>query len=543
MKSYKNIAFGIGLSALSLMGCTKNFDEINTDPNEPDMVPTYSLFYNGTRVIMDESRGQWYGLRGSDIWMQYIGQRNYLDEDRYFYRESSVNGGWRELYLALNNLNEVIKIAEDEEHGYDFAEVYGNAHNQVQAARIFKAYTFQTLTENHGDIPYQSYSGENPDFQALGEHMFPVYAESADIYADMLEELKDAAAQIDESKPVFTDFDLIYFGNASNWKKLANSLRLRLAVRVKDSQELGAIAQQHIAELKANPAALIADNSENAAYHFEGNDIKGAPVYKAYYTGTQRTDFMLSQHLVDVLKGKAQKPNGDDYQNPFAGILDPRLFKFGAPGTTSKITEADMKAAIKANEHITAAPETYIGIPVGVADSVGQNLAQVASLPGTIRMQADFAEPIMSYAEVCFLLSEVNDWDDSWYAKGVAASLEQWHVNAEDAQTYIDQLPAATEASVLTQKYIAFYGQPNEAWAEYRRTGFPKTVYLPGEVAYVDDNGFEHTFQPQVVGQTNIPSRFRYPLDEFDLNGTNYLNAIEKRGGNDMMIPHFWAKK
>ena len=59
MKSYKNIAFGIGLSALSLMGCTKNFDEINTDPNEPDMVPTYSLFYNGTRVIMDESRGQW----------------------------------------------------------------------------------------------------------------------------------------------------------------------------------------------------------------------------------------------------------------------------------------------------------------------------------------------------------------------------------------------------------------------------------------------------------------------------------------------------
>ncbi|BDD01105.1 SusD/RagB family nutrient-binding outer membrane lipoprotein [Persicobacter psychrovividus] len=549
MKLLKNIACGIGLAALTLAGCTQDFDKINVNPNEPELVPTYSLFYHGTRQLMNDTRDEWFGARIGNIWMQYYGTRNYQDEDRYVYRESVTNDVWKSIYLSLNNLNQIIKIAEHPDYSYDYAEVYGNANNQVQAARVMKAFTFQLTADTFGAVPYESYSGESENFQALGGSMFPKYAPSVEIYADMLEDLKAAAGEIDESKPVFSDYDLIYSGNATYWKKLANSLRLRIAVRVKNVPELADVAMAHINELKSNPAELIAATNEGAFYHFEANDIKGAPMYKSYFVNN-RVDFMLSKHFVDVLKGELSKPDGASYNNPFEGIVDPRLYAYATPGNYEErnMLLSDALAQIKAKEVEPGELQDYIGIPVGVSDNLAQQVGQYASLPGQNSLQVDYLEPLMTYAEVAFLLSEVNNFDADYYEKGIRSSMEQWGVPADMANDYINALPTTVDLeAVITQKYLSLFTQSHEAWAEYRRTGFPRTLYLPGEISYIevaeDGSTIEHPFAPRLAGQDVVPTRMRYPLDEFDLNGANYTQAIEDLGANNMLVPLIWAKK
>src|SRR5690606_10731319 len=98
------------------------------------------------------------------------------------------------------------------------------------------------------------------------------------------------------------------------------------------------------------------------------------------------------------------------------------------------------------------------------------------SMPGDAILAANYTEYYMEYAEVCFILSEVNNWDQDWYEAGVRASMERWGVEAAAIDAYVAALPAASEETVMMQKYIALYMQPMEAWSEYRRTGYPNTL-------------------------------------------------------------------
>jgi hypothetical protein len=154
------------------------------------------------------------------------------------------------------------------------------------------------------------------------------------------------------------------------------------------------------------------------------------------------------------------------------------------------------------------------------------------------------------------MLSELNNWDQTHYVNGVTASIEYWrdlsikfeapaaswvsdYNTAKDA--YLAALPAADQERVLTQKYLAFFNQGYQAWAEYRRTLQPKMLVLPGEITSVDADGNPILFKslnPDII--STIPWRMTYPQQEFTVNGTNVTAAAAAIGGDKMTTKLFW---
>ena len=148
----------------------------------------------------------------------------------------------------------------------------------------------------------------------------------------------------------------------------------------------------------------------------------------------------------------------------------------------------------------------------------------------------------MEYSEVCFLLSEFNNWDQAWYEKGIRASMAKWGVATADIDAYIAGLPAASQETVLAQKYIALYMQPHEAWTEYRRTGFPKTIIKPNP-PYTSQAGEVYSFIPLVVDAIDLPNRIGFSQSEQLLNVTGYESGKAALGGADNMLTKLWLFK
>lgn len=512
MKTIQKITVVFSLSLVILAGCTKDFEEINTNPNAPIDVPTYAFMTNAQKQLCDNIFDAWWGGRQSMLWAQYWSQNNYTDEDRYNIRQNVNNGYWRTIYTILSDLNEIIELNENPDKA-GLMSAYGANVNQIASARILRAWAFQHLTDLYGDIPY---------FDALkgkSDRLFlPKYDKQQDIYPAIIQELTEAAAQIDVNKPGWTQGDVIYGGDMAKWKKFANSLKLRMALRMKKAD--AAKAQHYIDEALAG--GVFESNADNAAFKYLTSPPNTAPMWNAYYVDN-RTDFAVTAQFVDLLKGipvgGAAKPN------PFDGVEDPRLPIFAAPV-----------------KNPTMLGEGIHGMPYGMPDDITKQIgAQGSSWPGDAILAPDFATVLMDYAEVEFMLSEINNWDQTHYINGVRASCEYWGLDAATIDAFIAALPPANQETVLTQKYIALYPQGYEAWSEYRRTGFPKTLVHPGEVTWIDLSGNPVIFE--ALGAEDIPRRLTYPQEEQTVNGTNYQAAKAQMGDDTFETRMWWDKQ
>ena len=122
--------------------------------------------------------------------------------------------------------------------------------------------------------------------------------------------------------------------------------------------------------------------------------------------------------------------------------------------------------------------------------------------------------------------------------------MERWGVDPSAISSYVASLAPASEETVLTQKYIALYLDGLEAWTEYRRTGYPNTLTVPGDTyEYVDNDGVNQTatFTTLIPGLNEIPSRVGYPQNEQLLNGSNWEEARDKYPDGDVMYSKlFW---
>ena len=481
------------------------------DPNNPEVPPTYGLMNRVQKQFMLNTRDVWYSGRQSLLWMQYWNQVNYTEEDRFQYRETVNLASWNAIYKNAQDLHDLIELNTNEETAPDMAARFGPNVNQISAARILLVYIYLHAVELWGDVPYASYGSDNPSFQAnkLKREGIdtPVYASQEEIYPDMLNELAEAAAAIDTEEIVMAE-ENFYGGNAEQWIKFANSLRLRIANRIK---HVYPAAQTHIEAAIAG--GLIESNADNAGVTFESNAVNGAPMYQGFEVDRRR-DFAPSMHFVQLLQGE---------RGPF-GVEDPRLDVFVADNTQG----------------------FKVGIPL---TSSNQEVGAFTweSNPGAAILAPDYTEMYMEYSEVCFILSELNGWDQGWYEEGVRASMERWGVAAPEIEAYIAGLPPASEETVMTQKYIALYMQPMEAWSEYRRTGYPTTLVRPNETyqyTFPSAEGEvtrEYTFTP-IGGLTDLPERNRYPLNEASVNEANLATAVSSMGGDTQEVPLWWAR-
>ena len=510
------------LGGLALLGtttsCQKDFEEINTNPNRPQQALPTALFNGSTKLFLKYTRNYTTSGMMFRSWMQYTAQDTYTKESRFLYRDYAGDYLWRFPYQVAGGYKDIIDLNTNPKTK-ELMTTYGKNENQIAAARIMMAYTFALLVETFGDVPYYSYGSPNPErFQALQleKYISPVYATQKEIYTDLLKELKEAAAQIVSDSYVFKEGDYI-FETPDKMRRFANSLRLRLAIRLKDvsDTELRTLAQQSIDELKAG-TAVMQSQADTVELQFDSDDTNPAPIYNEYFV-SNRVDYSPSNSFVQLLKG--QRGNFG---------VDPRLQKYFAPKGLTKYQARDGRYTESDNLN------DYIGMPYGLDESMAdfQFKSGVAvSFFSSRILQPNYAEVFMEYSEVCFLLSEANGWDNTWYKKGVEASMKKWGVADTKITNFLNTIPAANEENVLTQKYIALYMNPNEAWAEYRRTGYPHTLIKVNEETDLniptEAGQTKYRFESLVADLTDIPERLFYPVAYKVINEANYQNALK----------------
>ncbi len=511
MKKLRYIA--IVLVGALLFSCEVDY---LADPNQPEVAPTYGLMNRVQKRLMDDTRDEWFSGRMSLLWVQYWNQVNYTEEDRYEFRETVNDGGWQDLYLNAQDLVDLITFNTDEATKGSM-EQFGPNENQIAAARIMLTFIYLQATEVWGDVPYYSYGSDNASFQAnsvkLNGNATPNYAKQQDIYVDMLNELKEAAAQIITTEKMI-DGDNFFGGSATQamqWKMFANSLRLRIANRIKGVYPA---ASTHISE--ALSSGILGSNADNVGVTYENNAVNGAPMYRAFVVNA-RTDFAPSMQFVELLQGKRSNFGAD-----------PRL----------DIFVADNQQGFK------------VGIPLCDKNATVAGF-NYESKPGDKVLAADATEIYIEYSEMCFIQSELNGWDQTWYEAGVRASMEKWGVAEDDIAAFIAALPAASEENVMMQKYIALYMQPYEAWSELRRTGYPNTLVQPNDTydytwPYINDAKEQRdstvSFTYFVQDLTKVPSRVNYVLNEQSVNAESYEAAVQSIGSDEMTTKMWWEK-
>jgi hypothetical protein len=514
----------IAIALLLVSSCDDGLENYNVNQNDPEVVPAYTIFNGATEEYVSMMRSEFNTGRLTLPWLQYWGQTSYADEDRFLYRETSAQSIYSNSYLIATDFKKIIELNVDEETRVAQSN-FGNNENQIAAARIMLAYIFHKLTDTFGDVPYYSYTSDNSNFQALkpDEFLSPEYTEQELIYEDLLIQLREASDQINTSEPVFTAGDNIFGGDAVKWKKFANSLILRIANRLRgvDASTANTAIDEAIQE------GVMTSNADNAIQSFTLEDATASPFWVAFI---DRTDFAVTNTFVNILKGEG---------NAFGE--DPRLFQMAAPSQVSI-------DAIKANDYtFSLDPNDYQGVPY--AFSLNEQLPfNSYSFPSSNVLRPDYGEVLMEYAEVQFIISERNGFSQTEYEEGVRASMEKWGVNSADISAFVSNLPPANEENVLNQKYVALYMQAHEAWAEYRRTGFPNLIVLPGETITLDQNQFDaltdaeptYIFEP-LADVDEIPQRLRYPQELQTLNPSSRREAADGLQNGDVITsPLFW---
>lgn len=470
----KKYIIALTLSVLSLSACKKDLQDTNKNPNEAETAQPDYLLANAIKSASDNYYSTSNTMDASLLFVQHWSKIQYTDADRYIFTNSSFEGGWKSYYTqSLGDLNALIAIADKS----------GNP-NYKAVALTLRSWVFSLLTDAYGNIPYS----DALDINKLN----PKYDDQRAVYLGLIADLKTALSTYTTTGNAIAG-DPIFTGNINRWRKFANALRFRLALRIADREPV--LAQQVITEVLADPAGLLAEEAETAKLTYFTSPNQN-PIAKIFET---RDDYRISKTTVDKLKS----------------LSDPRLPVF-------------------ANKTVTATPEVYVGIPNGLTTGDAANLGFAkTSKPGDFFTKATAPAIILSYSESLFDRAEAaargftTENAASLYQRGITVSLQYYGVDATAIQTYLAQPAVAYDAtnfkkSIGEQKWIALFGQGLEAYAEWRRLDYPQ-------------------LQPAVAGVLDgkIPLRFIYPGSEQSLNKNSYSAAVAKQGA-DVLTTRLW---
>jgi len=517
MKGTAAVAF-----AALLAGCTKNFEDYNTNKHEAtyeqvsaglsgalfqQIQRTVILYRDGTGTL-DSDYQVSYNLC-ADTWAGYNAPT--LGDGRNngsFY----INDGWsRSLWVnkyskSMNAYSSLMSSMAD-----------GADDNVVALANIVKVASMHQVTDYYGPCPYSK----------VGTSLTPEYDSQEDIYKLMLAELDEAIetlkkfATANPSSKILADYDLVYGGDPTSWVKFANSLRLRLAMRIvyADPQ----LAQAEAEKSLTDSFGMIEANSDNAVV----SGVEHHPIF----------EINVNFNDADTQMGASM----DCYLN---GYNDPRMFMIAKPAGDGKLH----------------------GVRNGIHNTNWtpyKNTAAKVSAPNATKYKLEW----LNAAEVFFLKAEaaLRGWNaggsaKAFYEAGVAASFEEWGATGADSYlkdnsskpvAFVDVVGNAGASApstitiaydesadfetnlerIMTQKWIAVYPNGCEAWAEYRRTRYPKLI----TPANNDSDG---------IVDTNLQiRRVPYPISEQSENAKGLAVGISRLGGPDNAGTKLWWDK
>ncbi|MFT4155094.1 SusD/RagB family nutrient-binding outer membrane lipoprotein [Parafilimonas sp.] len=525
-KSYPVLVLVLGLAS-----CTKDFQSINVDPTKPSSVPLSYLLGQSMLFMASFDAAKiniGYGMMFSQQ-MATLEIKGTFDGDKYFYEPSISQVFFAAAYPnAIKNLVNLIELGKN-----DTTQV-----NTVAIARILKAFEFSMLTDYYGDLPYFE-AGE-----AYYEGTFqPAYDSQQSIYTDLLKELDEAGDQLDASQS-YPDADFVYKDGTTaavsdlvaKWKVFANSLMLRLAMRLTKVDATS--AQQWAA--KAIGKGVMADNSQTfkfiSAYTTTttvnpNSMVMGPSDNEAIGNQMLKTArFAWGQTLIDLMKSRN----------------DPRLPIIAARNDSA----SSIPNLVEGDHSVANARGLQNGLDATTLQAMtGETDASGFSRPRGVIIGSDDPNMLLTHAEVRFLKAEamargwVTGSAGDEYRAGQQAAIQQMQsytpdnpASAADITAYMTQNPYPdgtldeNMAEIENEMYILTASTFNgyEAWANIRRTGLPVLVPVnyPG-------------------GQTGgtLPRRLIYPTSEAGLNPDGYQEAVSRMGGDLMTTRVWWDKQ
>lgn len=507
---------GIALTlVMGLSSCDKDFEEINVNPNSPEKVSSALLLPTVIRSTTNEIAGNAWGY--GNVVMQYTAKIQFTNEDRYNWGPQGSPYG--SFYNALRDINNIIEISGE-----------ANEQNYVGIAKVMRAHLFSYMTDAYGEIPYSE------AIQAKDGVNYPKFDSQEVIYAAILTELEEANNLLGTTAER-VDGDILFNGSVIRWKRFANSLRLRILMRLSDRKDPSAAMQAILNNPTQSP--IFTGTNEEAALQYLGDVPNQHPLY------TNRSGSFDEYRLSEKLEGTLKDLN------------DPRLFAFAQPTTDSK---AGVVGAVTAYEGVPNGlgdEEALQYSPSGDKTKGGSNFLSRVGLLWACQACTSLANPtgyqaiLMSYAEVQFILAEARERGfisigsaEDYYKKGIQASVDYYRAR----YTFINQPNIASKlvlddayfaqpkvaytgtsqeklAKIGTQKWLALFFNGMEAWHDWKRTGYPSIK--PGPAAFIN----------------TVPVRFMYPGSVQALNEENYKAAVARQGADAITTKVWWDVK
>jgi hypothetical protein len=479
MNLSKRIVACILIASSAMLSCTKNFEEINTDPNRIEQISPGTLLnpiiYNVAGFNMQRSNDITFNLM--QVALPFPSASGGLH--RYDMTENTGNSTWNTYYLWLNNIKEMYN-----------ASVKANDSNYQAIALTLRSWMYANLTDCFGDVPMmEATKGDE-------EILHPKFDTQPEIYTKLLADLDSANKLYTLTKSMIYGTEILYGNNLSKWQKFTNSLRLRLLLRVSKKPEMNSYAQ--IRAMVNDPVKypVFTSNDDAAILKLTGITPLTSPWGRP----------------VDLT---AYRAVGKFFLDSLNAFNDPRR-----PLFATQARSADGSTAMG-----------YMGIPSGYTGSENQ-FNYIPSNLNQILVRAPMIVPIMPYAEVEFIKAELEQqYGDSAaakaaYEKGVKAAIEQWGA-VMPADYFVNPQAAydGTLSRIMLQKYYALFFTDYQQWFEYRRTGLPLLPKAEG-----------------MLNNQQMPVRFMYPIAVRTNNPENYQRAVQGMEGDDINTKVWWEK-
>lgn len=446
---------------LSLISASCNFSGTNLDPTRETQASLKEIL--PAAIVQTYRNNGSIGVRVSGIVIQHFKGIDAQPEsyNSYLIDSRTLDEFWkRGIYAgALKDCKQLIELSRQEE--VPFYEAI---------ASILSAYNLGIASSYWGDIPWS---------QTFQPELFPqpVYDKQEDIYREM-QVLLDRAITILTANPEATEVredDLIFGGNHEAWIKTAWALKARYAIQSsKPDPQAASKALQYLTQ--ANFTSI----DEQARLNYGSSISESNPL--TLFSIERPNQIVLGDFLLGLL----------------VDTQDPRLNVYAA-------LSEDLYRIYQVDNPMIYWGQTDAGVSL-ISLSEGKFIAAEAHLRLGQEIQAEqaFKEAVWSNFE------ELGLRDDPFASQII------------DQQASFDGLTSFEEKleRIITQKYIAAYGQGvNEAWVDYRRSGFPD-LQVPDNV--------NSSFNPSLV----IPRRYLYPISESNTNSINMQTAIDRQGGH-----------
>jgi Starch-binding associating with outer membrane len=463
----------IAITTLFVFSCD-NFGDVNENPNQPLSVPAHLLLGNIIRVNQNTIYGMQQGGDMGMCWAQHVSKVQYNDEERYIPRRGAIDAIWTNLYTAVISDAKTMYVLADEE---------GN-DNLKGISLVLQANAFQILTDLYGPVPFDEVFVEGI--------IKPKYNSQEEVYDGLIGLLTQADLLLaNNTGDVPATSDLVYGGDATKWRKLANSLKFKALMRISARRNVSAELQALV-----NAGHLMSSTSDSAQLTYLVAEPDANPIYETINGNSARKEYKISSVLVSKMNT----------------LGDPRLNVYAEP----------------------IAGGSIVGNIPGVENPSNYN--DYSGL-GTFYLNPTLPGVILSNSQLQFLLAEAAN--EGYISGGTAAALNYYNSGiisnfefngiAGSAAAYIAQpiVTFTTQANARVrigeQSWIALFGQGFEAWTEWRRTGYP-------------------ALSPVVnAAEPSIPSRLYYSSTAISLNRNNYLDAVATlTGGDELTSPLWW---